>query len=427
MNRIGSAVTLGCLVGWLVACDGDPDVATQRPAASHRVTGHAVLPAATFVEGPTSGQFIDGANGVDVPFDGRQPIQGFSAILAHPEGGFLVMSDNGYGARDNSADFVIRVTHIAPDVRMSSEGTGKIEVRSSVVLADPDSVLGIPLVAEAHAYPNGEGNVPVAEWIAETRALTGADLDPESFRQAPDGTLWLGDEFGPFLVHADISGRILGPVVGLPGVFAPENPLRGDLAANAKSSGGFEGMAQSPDGRTLYPLLEKPLEGEEAGVLNIYEFDTGTGAYAGDGPVRRYRLESPEHRIGAFTGLSEQAFLIVERDRKEGHEAVFKKIFLVDFDAADTAGILEKMELVDLLRIPDPDGVASPAAYFSFPFETIEGVVLIDDHTIGVINDNNYPFSVGRHVESGLPDDDELVLIRFDSPLTEMRIAKSPE
>ena len=33
--------------------------------------------------------------------------------------------------------------------------------------------------------------------------LTGADFDIESLRVAPDGTLWIGDEFGPFLLHFD--------------------------------------------------------------------------------------------------------------------------------------------------------------------------------------------------------------------------------
>jgi hypothetical protein len=37
---------------------------------------------------------------------------------------------------------------------------------------------------------------------------------------------------------------------------------------------------------------------------------------------------------------------------------------------------------------------------FAMPFVTIEDVVVFDDRTIGVLNDNNFPFSVGRHVGS---------------------------
>jgi hypothetical protein len=54
------------------------------PAGATTLVGRAVLPAATFAPGPTSGQFITGANGVAVPFTDAQPVQGFSGIIAGP-------------------------------------------------------------------------------------------------------------------------------------------------------------------------------------------------------------------------------------------------------------------------------------------------------------------------------------------------------
>ena len=44
---------------------------------------------------------------------------------------------------------------------------------------------------------------------------------------------------------------------------------------------------------------------------------------------------------------------------------------------------------------------------FAFPFTTIEDVIVFDRYHIGVLNDNNFPFSIGRHVGSGKPDDNE--------------------
>jgi hypothetical protein len=38
---------------------------------------------------------------------------------------------------------------------------------------------------------------------------------------------------------------------------------------------------------------------------------------------------------------------------------------------------------------------------------TIESLVVIDKETLIVLNDNNYPFGQGRHVEEGEPDDSE--------------------
>jgi len=45
------------------------------------------------------------------------------------------------------------------------------------------------------------------------------------------------------------------------------NPFR------AQASGGFEGMAITPDGKKLLPLLELPLKGDDPQTLLIHEFD----------------------------------------------------------------------------------------------------------------------------------------------------------
>jgi len=96
------------------------------------------------------------------------------------------------------------------------------------------------------------------------RVLTGSDFDVESIVRAGDGPYWVGDEFGPYLLHFDRAGRLLAASVPRPGVFAPENPQRGDTPANINSSKGFEGMTRSPDGRTLNPLLEGTVAGDPA-------------------------------------------------------------------------------------------------------------------------------------------------------------------
>ena len=56
------------------------------------------------------------------------------------------------------------------------------------------------------------------------RVLTGSDFDVESIQRAKDGTYWIGDEFGPYLLHFDRAGRLLQAPMPLPGVRAPENP-----------------------------------------------------------------------------------------------------------------------------------------------------------------------------------------------------------
>jgi glycerophosphoryl diester phosphodiesterase len=76
------------------------------------------------------------------------------------------------------------------------------------------------------------------------------------------------------------------------------------------------------------------------------------------------------------------------------------------------------------MNIKDPERISLPGlagdvglgTTFAFPFTTIEDVIVFDRHHIGVFNDNNFPFSIGRHVGSGKPDDNEFIVIRLDKP-----------
>ena len=96
------------------------------------------------------------------------------------------------------------------------------------------------------------------------RYLTGSDLDIESIQPIGDA-IYFGDEFGPYLIRADRTGRVTGfwettldgRVLRSPDHFAVSTPATpGAFTAPVRRSRGYEGMAASPDGRFLYPLLE---------------------------------------------------------------------------------------------------------------------------------------------------------------------------
>ena len=115
----------------------------------------ASFPADTFAPGPTSGQFIAPANGRTPPFDDSQPVQGISSVLRASNGDFLVMSDNGFGAQNNSADYVLRVYRIAPEFRTRKGGSGEIDIRSFFTLRDPHRRIPFPIVADGEFYYGG--------------------------------------------------------------------------------------------------------------------------------------------------------------------------------------------------------------------------------------------------------------------------------
>ena len=168
-----------------------------------------MLPAATFAGGPESGQYIGPGpiGGQQVPFR-HQPVQGFSALLPvrGAGGDYWALADNGYGSEENSADFQLRIYRIRPDLTGSK--TNGVTVVDHVDLSDPD-----------HRVP-----WTIVNFFTRPRLLTGADFDPESLQQAPDGTFWVGDEFGPFILHVSRSGRLLEAPVPQPGLRSPQSP-----------------------------------------------------------------------------------------------------------------------------------------------------------------------------------------------------------
>jgi len=395
------------------------------PALSATLVGRAVLPADTFSPGPTSGQFIFSAVR-PAPYQDRQPVQGFSAIIPGPAPGtWIVMQDNGFGSQANSADIVLRIYGVEPDWRTgqvhpvdirTGERLASFDSRSFVALSDPNRQLRSPLQADLTNYYNRPENPPVDASIRGQRLLTGADFDIESVRLDHRGRFWFSDEFGPFLFKTDAQGRVLGAEIGIPGVFAPQNPFRGDIPANLPTSGGLEGLAISPDGKTLYPMLEKPVSGDPSQHLRIYAFDVDTETFT-DG-YWLYPLTGGD-AIGELTAIDANRFLVIERDSRQGAAALFKQIFQIDlrdYNLVDGNKVLRKSLLVDLLAINDPEDLdADGSSLFRFPYVTIEAVAVVDPFHIVVVNDNNYPFSTGR--QAGVPDSNEFILLRLDQPL----------
>lgn len=94
-----------------------------------------------------------------------------------------------------------------------------------------------------------------------------------------------------------------------------------------------------------------------------------------------------------------------------------KKIYLADRRDRNRDGQLDKTLVADLMDIANPKRVGGfgPRFTFPFPFQTIEDVVILDDRTLGVLNDNNFPFSKGW--TAGQPDDNEFIVIKLDHDL----------
>ncbi|MBD2727534.1 esterase-like activity of phytase family protein [Nostoc sp. FACHB-892] len=165
------------------------------------LVGFASLPADTFSDGPVSGEEIS-ANGRTGPFPG-QPIQGFSGVQFANNDSLYFLSDNGYGSKDNSEDFLLRIHRLDPNFKGTENGDGTVKVLDYIQLSDPDNKIPFQIVNEG----------------TSERLLTGADFDIESFVFDKDGTIWVGEEFGPYLLHFDATGKLLEAPVATPDQF----------------------------------------------------------------------------------------------------------------------------------------------------------------------------------------------------------------
>lgn len=439
----------------LAACTFQASAQTEVTAV---LAGHAALPASTTVESPkaagpffeTAGKFnaanrqrtealgsIEGISfvgdpkyprksGGTLPIKG-QSVQGFSGIVSLGNSEFLVLTDNGFGSKLNSQDALLMVHRAKADW-----AKGEVTRLATTFLHDPDRKVPFAIQNEATAE----------------RFLTGIDFDPESI-QIVGNEWWIGDEFGPYVLRVTPQGKVLGvieTVVGGKAYRSPDHYMNGrlpnypgDANFEARRSGGFEPMAKSLDGKTLYPMLEWPLwdaatKSQEMHkgkpYTRILELDAVTQAYS----TRqwKYAFEEAGNIAADFQMLSATTGLVIERDdMTEGsgtickdeprtdcftRPAKFKRVYKIDFAQTDADGFVKKVAFIDLSKIANPQRAAKRGPNeetFVLPHLGPEGLTVVDAKHIVLVNDNNFPYSSGRTL--GRPDDNELTLLNIEA------------
>ena len=149
----------------------------------------------------------------------------------------------------------------------------------------------------------------------------------------------------------------------------------------------------------------------------------------------------PAAAIGDFNMIDATRALVIERDGGQGHPSLacaegetdgcfprpaeVKLVTLIDLSVLDDDGNVARLRQIDLMAIADPDGLAriptdraeDTPGIFSFPFVTIESVILDGPEHILVSNDNNLPFSAGRRL--GIPDDNEVIRLHVPELLAD--------
>ncbi|WP_022882851.1 esterase-like activity of phytase family protein [Gryllotalpicola ginsengisoli] len=162
-------------------------------------------------------------------------------------------------------------------------------------------------------------------------------LDTEGLVAASDGTFWVSDEYGPYIVHFDSTGKEIGRL----------SPYDGTLPAELKfrePNKGMEGLTVTPDGKTLVGIMQSALtidsdhqaKSKNIPFTRIVTYDLKTKAvheYA-------YVLDDPATTgtaVSEITAVSATKFLVDERDGNM-EPGAYKKIYEIDLSKATDIG-----------------------------------------------------------------------------------------
>lgn len=363
-----------------------------------------------------------------------------SGIASNEEGVFYLLTDRGPnidGANDDEKIF--SNPNFVPQIGKFRLVGDSLKIEKVIYLKDEngDNLTGIPNPSSV----GGTGEIPV-DMQGNQIPYNAKGIDPEGLAIAKDGTFWVSDEYGPHIVHFDANGRTLERINPfgnghggrkIPLVFKRRRPNRG-----------MEGVALTPDQKFLVGIMQSPLYNPDKSVkktataIRILFYEIATG----NAKEYIYFLESPSYAISEIVALSNSTFLVIERDGNTPglDQSIFKKIYKISINNAtnvstsDESGMLingktieqstkdevlasgiipvTKEEVFDIMSIPN------------YPHDKVEGIVVINNAMIGIVNDDDFGVSgTGSFEPKNMPllgnkqDENIIYFVKLNKPL----------
>lgn len=362
---------------------------------------------------------------------------GGSTFLATPDRGPNAVAYNPLV--DDTTSYIARFQTVSMGLTANTSGSGlkfnlsptltsTTLLSSSTALTYGTGAMGTGTVNGIN-YTLGNGT-PTLNAINNTNYFTGrsdgfdpsksstnpnnARFDPEGIRVSNDGkSIFVSDEYGPYVYQFDRATGVRMASFALPANLAVSNlNSRGDLEISGNTSGrvankGMEGLAITPDGKTLVGIMQASLAQDTNKVVRIVTIDIASGAtheYA-------YQLTTGSG-VSEIVALSATQFLIDERDGKglgDGSNAAVKQIFKVDLSGAEdvtnmsgnlASKAVNKTVFIDLVAALKAYGLTAaqiPAKIEGIAFGDdvmVDGVV---NHTLYIANDNDFLTSAGNN------------------------------
>ncbi|WBA07793.1 esterase-like activity of phytase family protein [Salinivibrio kushneri] len=370
-----------------------------------------------------------------------------SAMTAHPSdvNRFYALTDRGPNAKfkgNHGKGKIFPTPDYTPRIGLFEvKSNGKIEQVDTILLKRPDGSLitGLPNTSDlggtgetpyhADGRPILKNDSQSYDEVTNTFLLDDYGLDGEGLVALSDGTFWVSDEYGPHIVHFDAEGREIGRI----NAFA--NDERVDLTLPAefgtrRANRGMEGLAITPDEKTLVGIMQSTLYNPDNAVkdLDITRIVT-VNLESGNIGQYLYRQEKPQNSNSEIVALSDTQFLVIERDGSflyggpNGEQAATpdaqKHIYRIDLTSGtnletltgsgdvkqDTElGLTLSGKTLEEIVLEQGWGALSEAgitpvskslvidmvAKVGYPHDKMEGLWVIDDRHLGVLNDDDF-------------------------------------
>jgi hypothetical protein len=360
-----------------------------------------------------------------------------------PPGEFWMVTDRGPNGQVK-VDGKNRRTFLVPEFNPAilrvklQDGATRIVETLPVRGQSGKPVTGLPNI-------QGYDEVPYDYAAKSTLPLNPNGIDSEGIVRTKNGEFWIAEEYSPSVLRLDRHGKVLKRYIPeglrLPPTDYPVAAVFPPIYGKRKINRGFEGVALSADGKTLYLTLQSPLlnpdkkTGDKSRNTRILSFEIASEKVTGE---YVYRFEpsqdfDPKHndpdemKLSAVAYLNPTTLLILERTDW------IAKLYSVDLSkgtnilgspwndpiTSPTLEALEDPAKADIQVLPK-SLVIDLTALNGIP-EKIEGVAIIDRNTIAICNDNDFDIdergmdSAGNNPGKGMKN--HIVLIALAQPL----------
>ena len=263
----------------------------------------------------------------------------------------------------------------------------KLTYLDSVLFTDPSGVPTTGLDADVHGpyktFPGIPFDLPSAHYEGDGFGGNGTGgyrvvVDSEGLVLGHDGSLWVSDEYGPYIYRFNIFGKMIGAIRPPDAIIPLRNgsesfsadspprydpllaPIPADNPTGRDNNQGFEGLTTNPAGTKLYVLLQSATN-QDGGLKNkngrnsrflIYDITTPQPTYLAEYVVAEAHVDPTDNgskvaRQSEIHYVSDTQFLILARDSGVGN------------GQTDTQSIYRHVDVFDITNATNVKGAAA--------------------------------------------------------------------